>query len=88
MLPRHRFLHTVPRHPEALDFHHQYQETTILDITTIVVTQVTLLATMHLLKVLLMHHRPALRPHHTAPHLGLQVGKALLHSTQHPQVLL
>jgi hypothetical protein len=62
----------VPRHPEALDFHHQYQEITIPDITIIVVTQASILETMPLFKVLppLMHH-----------HL------ALLRSIHHPQVL-
>lgn len=102
MLPHHRFLRTVLRHPEALDFHRQYQEITILDITIIVVTQVSLLETMRLLKVLpsLMHRRLAL--HHNTRHLQilgiihrhlvplglLQVGKALLHNTRHPQALL
>lgn len=90
MLPHHRFPRTVPRHPEALDFHRQYQEITILDITIIVVTQVSSLEIMPLLKdlPLLMHRRLALRPHHTVHPLGLRVGKAFHHNTLHPQVLL
>ncbi|KAG1826583.1 caspase domain-containing protein [Suillus variegatus] len=48
----------------ALDHHHQYQEITILDTTIIVVIQVTLLATIRLLKVLplIMHCRLAFHP--------------------------
>jgi hypothetical protein len=55
-----------------LDFHRQYQEIIIPDITIIVVTQASILETMPLFKVLppLTHHR-----------------LALLRSIHHPRVL-